>query len=131
MLRLLDTSIAILLRDADPRINDRVAALDRLPALSILTVVELEGGVASSNLGRAQRRRAVDEMLAILPVLPFGTAEAAAYGRIVADVGFSRPKIIDRMIAAQAIMVGATLATLNPRDFRGIRGLRMEDWSAI
>ncbi|HAJ03147.1 MAG TPA: VapC toxin family PIN domain ribonuclease, partial [Brevundimonas sp.] len=34
----------------------------------------------------------------------------------------------DRMIAAQAIVAGATLATLNPADFRDIPGLSLLEW---
>lgn len=129
MLRLLDTSVAILLRDLDPRIGDLVAALERLPMLSVLTLVELHGGIASSRAGQETRRRGLGIMLDLLTVLPFGSAEAALYGEIVEALGFTRSKIIDRMIAAQALAVGATLVTLNPRDFRGIKSLRVEDWS--
>lgn len=129
MLRLLDTSVAILLRDVDPRISERIATLESLPVLSVLTVVELEGGVAASGPSKQLRRRSVDAMLELLDVLPFGVAEAAQYGRIVDHIGFSRPKIIDRMIAAQAIAVGAALITLNARDFRRIKGLTVEDWA--
>ena len=128
MLRLLDTSVAILLRDLDPKITRRVASLDRLPILSVLTVVELESGVAQAA-GGAKRRQAVDVLLETLEILPFGPDDAAAYGRIVSQLGFSRPKVIDRMIAAQAIRVGAALATLNARDFRDIPGVNLEIWS--
>lgn len=65
-----------------------------------------------------------------LDVLPFTGREAGIYRRIVEQLGFSRSRIIDRMIAAQAIVAGATLATLNPRDFRSIPGLTIEDWSS-
>ena len=63
-----------------------------------------------------------------LDVLSFTGREAGIYRRILEQLGFSRdPRIIDRMIAAQAIVAGATLATLNPRDFRNIPGLTIED----
>lgn len=129
MLRLLDTSVAILLRDLEPKVTQRLSRLETLPVLSVLTVVELEGGVAASGRGRAQRRQAVDALLETLPVLPFGTREAEIYGRIVDELGFSRSKVIDRMIAAQALAVNATLVTLNRRDFRGISGLEIDDWN--
>ena len=69
-------------------------------------------------------------MLEELQIVPFGAREAEIYGSIIAQLGFARARVIDRMIAAQAIALGATLATLNPRDFRTIDGLAFEDWTA-
>ena len=127
---MLDTSAAIALRDLDPRIRSAVAALESAPLLSILSVVELEGGVVTDPAGRDRRRVLVDSMLTLMEILSFGVREAAAYRHIVERLGFSRPRIIDRMIASQAIVADATLATLNARDFRDIPRLRVEDWSA-
>lgn len=64
-----------------------------------------------------------------MQILSFTTREAASYRRIVEQLGFSRPRVVDRMIAANALVAQATLITLNPRDFRGIPGLTVEDWS--
>jgi tRNA(fMet)-specific endonuclease VapC len=55
-------------------------------------------------------------------------AAADAYGSIVAHSGYSRPKLIDRMIAAQALVHRATLVTFNADDFRDIPGLQLESW---
>jgi tRNA(fMet)-specific endonuclease VapC len=65
-----------------------------------------------------------------LEIVPFERQHAAVYGQIIGQLGFSRPRIIDRMIGAQAIVAGAALATLNPRDFKDIPGLSIEDWSS-
>lgn len=127
---LLDTSVAIGLRDLEPGISHRVSGLAPPPLLSVISVVELEGGVVNARQGRAHRRRLLDAMLEELQVVPFGAREAEIYGSIVAQLGFARTTVIDRMIAAQAIALGATLATLNPRDFRPIEGLAVEDWTA-
>jgi len=126
---LLDTSVAIALRDGDPAILARSERLEPVPLVSIVTMVELEGGVARAEIGRDQRRAALDAMYESLDILTFGLDEASAYGRIVSVLGFSRGKVIDRMIAAQAVIADATLATLNARDFRGIPDLRVDDWS--
>lgn len=129
MLRLIDTNVAILLRDLDSAMTDRVGALDQLPLLSVVSLVELEGGVANSESDDLRRRRQ-RKFLSAMDVLSFGEEEAQAYGEIIAQLGFSRRRIVDRMIAAQAIVAGATLTTLNPRDFRDIPGLQIEDWTA-
>jgi tRNA(fMet)-specific endonuclease VapC len=129
-LLLIDTSVAVALRENVAKAGDRFALLADLPSLSIVSVVELEGGVPVAPDGREARRRSLDKLYAALDILPFGEAEAAAYRMIVAELGFSRRLVIDRMIAAQAIVAGVMLATLNPRDFRGIPALTIEDWSA-
>ena len=117
------------MREGDVRVIRRSAELRDSALLSILSAVELEGGVPLAPEGAALRREKLDEIYEAVEVLPFEWGDAAAYRLIVAQCGFSRPKIIDRMIAAQAIVAGAALATLNPRDFRGIPGLTIEDWS--
>jgi tRNA(fMet)-specific endonuclease VapC len=128
-LLLIDTSVAVALRENVRRIGDRFARLRVLPSLSIVSVVELEGGVPVAKEGRDARRQSLDRLYSALDILPFGEREAAGYRVIVAELGFSRRLVIDRMIAAQAIVAGAALATLNPRDFRDIPGLLVEDWS--
>ncbi len=85
--------------------------------------------MVNARQGRTHRRRLLDAMLDELNIVAFGAREAEIYGSIVAQLGFSRAKVIDRMIAAQAIALGASLATLNPRDFRSINGLTFEDWT--
>ena len=124
-----DTSVAIALRESEEDALERAAELDEVPLLSIISVVELEGGVSFASEGIAARRVALDRLLATLEVLPFEKSEAAAYRAIVEAIGFSRRLTFDRMIAAQAIVAGASLATLNPRDFAAIPDLKVEDWS--
>lgn len=126
---LIDTSVAIALRDGDARLLARQQDSKATAVLSVVTLVELEGGVGRSAAGRSQRRAAVDAMYEGVGVLNFTAREAAMYGRFVDHLGFSRPKITDRMIAATAVRAGLPLATLNPRDFRDIPGLEVEDWS--
>ena len=126
---MLDTSVAILLRDSDPAIVGRIADLPAVPLISILSRVELEGGLYRDPDLTPFLRPRLELLLQQVTQLPFEEPEALAYGAILARLGFSRTRIIDRMIAAQALTAGATLATLNPRDFRGIPGLTIDDWS--
>lgn len=125
---LLDTSVAILLRDADSDADRRLAELRSIPALSIVSRVELEGGVMAKPALAAKRRAALDAILAALPVFPFDADCAAAYRRIVEAAGFSRRKVIDRMIAATALVHGLTLITANDADFSDVPGLELDVW---
>ena len=74
------------------------------------------------------RRSRLDAMLAGLPSLPFDDAAAEIYGQIIRATGFSRRRILDRMIAAQAIVHRATLVTRNGADFRDVPGLSLLEW---
>jgi tRNA(fMet)-specific endonuclease VapC len=125
---LLDTSVAILVRDGDPETLKRVRTLDGAALLSIITRVELEGGVYRDPLQAARRRIRLDTMLASLPVVAFDDAAAERYGLIVQAAGYSRRKLLDRMIAAQALVHRATLITKNPGDFRDCPGLTILEW---
>lgn len=55
---------------------------------------------------------------------------AEQYGTIVTQNGFSRSRIIDRMIAATALVHGLTLITTNGPDFSKIDGLNLLVWDA-
>jgi predicted nucleic acid-binding protein len=124
----LDTNIAIDLRDGDAAILAKVAALDGALLISIISRVELEGGVYRDPSQSALRRPRLDAILAALPVLAFDDACADAYRAIVAAAGYSRRKLLDRMIAAQALAHRATLVTRNGDDFRDIPGLTLLEW---
>lgn len=126
---IIDTNIAIRLRDGEPATFDRIAALGERFAISVVTQIELEGGVDRIPALAARRRRKLDELVAEVTVLPFGSREAEAYGRIVAAVGYVRGHTLDRMIAATALVHDAELHTLNARDFRAVPLLKLIDWS--
>lgn len=125
---LLDTSVAIPLRDGDAEVWARAMALSSAPFISILTEAELEGGVYRDPALSATRRVALDAMEGKLDVIPFGEAELAAYRRILQTIGFNRGKVLDRLIAATATANGLALATRNPKDFKDIPGLVIEEW---
>jgi tRNA(fMet)-specific endonuclease VapC len=128
MAYLLDTNVAIHLRDGDPVVAERIAALEDAVLISIVTRVELEGGVYREPAFAPLRRTRLDAILAAIPTVAFDDSAAEAYGAIVAHAGYSRRKLLDRMIAAQAVVHRATLVTMNPDDFAGIPGLAVVTW---
>ncbi|MFX7988826.1 PIN domain-containing protein, partial [Acinetobacter baumannii] len=73
---MLDTNIAIELRDNAEGFADRLAALNARPALSAISLVELEGGVAAiPDLSRLRRAR-LDIILATFEIIDFTHAMA-------------------------------------------------------
>lgn len=125
---LLDTSVTVEVLEEVTRTTERVAEVDG-QFLSVISWLELEAGVYRDASQTANRRIRLDGLLEHVEVLDFTGREVAAYSSIVAASGFSRRLVTDRMIAATAMTHGLTLATLNPRDFRNIPGLTIEDWS--
>lgn len=128
---MLDTDVAIHLRDGDAQVTRRIGALADAVLMSVVTRVELEGGVYRQPEHVSIRRARLDTMLAAIPVVAFDSAAADMYGAILANTGYSRRKLLDRMIAAQALIHRATLATFNADDFAAVPGLTVEDWTAV
>jgi tRNA(fMet)-specific endonuclease VapC len=125
---LLDTSVAIHLRDGDMFV-DRLEPFGAAN-LSIVSRVELENGVYRDPGWVAARRDALEAMLLGISTLPFDETALGAYRSIVASIGYSRARVLDRMIAATALVHGLTLITINGRDFADVPGLDLEVWSS-
>jgi predicted nucleic acid-binding protein len=125
---LLDTSVAIHLRDGDIGVTGKILALGQPLLLSIVTRIELEGGVYRDPAQIGVRRARLDAILSTIPVLNFDEASADAYRAIVETAGYSRRKLLDRMIASQALAHRAALATLNQGDFSDVPGLQLLAW---
>ncbi|GJG85773.1 ribonuclease VapC [Gemmatimonadetes bacterium T265] len=126
MAYVLDTNVATHVRDGDAAVTARVAALDGAVLLSVITRVELEGGVHREPAHAAVRRARLDVMLGAIPTLAFDAAAADAYAAIVAHAGDSRRKLLDRMIAA--LVHRATVVTRNADDFADVPGLQLLAW---
>jgi predicted nucleic acid-binding protein len=96
--------------------------------MSVVTRVELEGGVYREPAYAQIKRARLDAILAAVPTIAFDNAAADAYGAIVASAGYSRRKLLDRMIAAQALVHHASLVTMNADDYADIPGLLLMSW---
>lgn len=98
--------------------------------ISSITVGELAYGVERSR-DTATNRRALEQFLLPLAVLPFDRASALAYGDVRAKLE-SRGRAIgplDTLIGAQALAHDLTLVTNNVREFKRIPGLAVENWA--
>jgi tRNA(fMet)-specific endonuclease VapC len=128
---MLDTSVAIPLRESDADTLDQVGRLGGDLLIAAVTRVELENGVYRDPTLAQRRRALLDVMLESVLVIPFDDECAQIFGQIVAKLGWSRAKTIDRMIAATAVVSDATLVTTNGRDFRQIDGLKLLEWETL
>ena len=125
---LLDTGVVIELRDGDLSTLGKAAAAADVFGISILTRIELEAGLVSRPDLRPEREARLNSLLEDVRVFPVHFYEMNAYADILAQAGFSRRKLLDRLIAATALARGLPLATLNPGDFADIPGLEVLDW---
>lgn len=128
---LLDTNICIyLIRRHPPAVLERFRGLARGDVgMSVATLAELRHGVEAMTTEREQASQALAELLSYIPAQPFDVEAAASYGVLAAAVRHRRRDALDRLIAAHAIRLDATLVTNNESDFAGYPGLRIENWA--
>ena len=99
-------------------------------AMSALSLAELHRGLARFMPEAALRRERLRDLLTVLPVLSFDAEAAGVYGRIVSQLGWSRNRAFDRLIAAHALSLDLVIVTANVADFADIPDLRVENWTA-
>jgi len=107
----------------------RVAAdpANRLLA-SIITACEVRFGAFKKGFRRLNER--VDELFATVKVVPFTSGADIAYAHLRSDLE-RRGQLIgpnDMLIAAHALALGAILVTDNVREFKRVKGLKIENW---
>ena len=95
---------------------------------SIIVVAELRYGCAKS--GSPRLRKAVDDLLGEIGVLPFEAPADAEYGAIRARLEAAGTPIgsNDLLIAAHAYATGSVVVTANAHEFKRVRGLKVENW---
>ena len=129
---LLDTNIlSDLIRNPQGRVARRIAKVgENSVCTSIIVAAELRYGCAKS--GSARIRKAVEDLLGEIDVLPFEAPADAGYGAIRAALEAAGTPIggNDLLIAAHAKALGATIVTANSQEFRRVRDVKVENWLA-
>lgn len=95
--------------------------------ISAITLGELEAGFVAGGDPDAARRDARAVFDAV-EVMSFDSDAARAFGHVQAEAP-RRRGAYDRQIAAHAIALGVTLVTNNEKDFDGIAGVAVENWT--
>lgn len=129
---LLDTNICIYIRQKRPEeVLRRFRKLRPGEAvLSVITYGELQYGAAKSEQ-RVVAHERLRELVNLLPALPLPETAGEIYGRIRAQLE-SKGEMIgnnDLWIAAHALAGRLTLVTNNEREFRRVRGLKIQNWA--
>ena len=129
---LLDTNICIYIRQhRPPGILQRFEKLRQgEAAISVVTYGELVYG-AEKSVHRTAALERLRELVQFLPALPLPETAGQAYGQIRAELE-ARGEMIgnnDLWIAAHAVSARLVLITNNEREFRRVRGLRLENWA--
>lgn len=129
---MLDTNIiSDLIRNPQGKAARRIAKVgDNSVCTSIIVAAELRYGCAKS--GSMRLRKAVENLLGEIDVLPFETPADGDYGTIRASLEAAGTPIgsNDLLIAAHARATGATVVTANAAEFRRVQGLKVENWLA-
>ncbi|HAC26157.1 MAG TPA: VapC toxin family PIN domain ribonuclease [Cytophagales bacterium] len=129
---LLDTNICIyLIRErSKPLLEKIIANSSEGLGLSVITVCELEFGVAKSN-AKEKNRLALDRFINKFSVLPLSEKAAKTYGELRAGLEVNGTPIgpLDLLIAAHALAENLTLVTNNEYEFKRVTGLRVENWT--
>jgi tRNA(fMet)-specific endonuclease VapC len=130
---LLDTNVCIYIRQKRPaEVQRRFRKLRPGEAvLSVITYGELIYRAAKSEQRVAALAR-LRELVNLLPAASLPGTAAEAYGAIRAELE-SKGEMIgnnDLWIAAHAVAAGLTLVTNNEKEFRRVRGLKMQNWAA-
>jgi tRNA(fMet)-specific endonuclease VapC len=129
---LLDTNICIYIQRKRP--DEVLRRFRKLrpgeAALSVITYGELLYGAAKSK----QRVAALEQLRELgnfLPGLSLPETAAEVYGTIRAELEVKGEMIgnNDLWIASHAVASGLTLITNNEREFRRVRGLKMQNWA--
>jgi len=127
---MLDTNvISDLVRNPRGKAAARIAKVgEGNVCTSIIVAAELRYGCAKS--GSPRLRKAVEELLGEIDVLPFDVPADTEYGTIRVRLESAGRPIgsNDLLIAAHAYAVGATIVTANTGEFKRVRGLKVENW---
>ena len=131
MLYMLDTCICVdYLHAKNEKLLRKVRSCSHDVEISAIVAAELLHGAYHSKRIEENMRTTI-ELISNFDVVPFGEAEADAYGRILDSLERKGQVICsnDIMIAATALVRNAVLVTNNTREFSRIDGLKLDDWT--
>jgi tRNA(fMet)-specific endonuclease VapC len=120
---ILDTDCAVYaMLGSHPKLRVRLA--EREPGDVGVSAISFAEIVLGESRGKPPDMDVINDFVTVVEVLPFDEAAARAY----ANLPFRRAAF-DRLIAAHALSLGATVITNNEADFVDVPGLKIENWT--
>jgi tRNA(fMet)-specific endonuclease VapC len=127
---LIDTDVCIkVLKKKDRAIMNLFSEHHQDLAVSDISVFELYAG-AEKYEDQLRRKAVIEDFLSRLPILPFDTEAARSAGEIRGQLELKGQKIgaYDVMLAGLALSQKLIVATNNVREFKRVKGLKVEKW---
>lgn len=120
---LIDANSAVYALDiGNEGLKARIASCDAGSiAISVISYAEVAYG---THVGKPPKPEVLEAFVEQIPLLPFDEAAARQY----AQLPFKRARF-DRLLAAHALSIGATVVTNNVSDFADLPGLKVENWT--
>jgi tRNA(fMet)-specific endonuclease VapC len=130
MIHLLDTNTFTAIIKGHPKALAAFVKLDiKNIKLSVINLGEIEYGLKHNPVGSLKLAR-IQSLLEDIEVLTLDKQSAHHYGEIRAEQQKKGEPIgsNDFWVAAHALSLGATLVTNNVREFKRVKGLKVENW---
>ena len=120
---LIDANSAVYaMDDGHEVLTARIA--DHAPGEIAMSTVSYAEVAYGTYVGKPPPPEILDAFVAAIPLLSFDETAAREYARLP----FKRARF-DRLLAAHALSIGATVITNNESDFADVPGLRVENWT--
>jgi tRNA(fMet)-specific endonuclease VapC len=120
---LLDANVAIYaMAVAESPLNRRIG--ECAPGQIALSAISFSEIALGTQLQKPPPTGVLKAFVRAIPVLPYDEAAAREYARLP----FKRARF-DRLLAAHALSIGATVITNNEADFADVPGLKVENWT--
>lgn len=121
---LIDADSAIYaMMDAASPVNARIGECE--PGDIAISAISYSEIALGTNLDKPPPPEVLAAFVAAIPIVAFDEAAALAYAKLP----FKRARF-DRLLAAHALSIGATVVTNNEVDFADVPGLKVENWAA-
>ncbi len=120
---LIDANCAVYAMDGDyPMLRQRMEACTPGEiAISVISFAEVAYG---TYIGKPPSPKLLEAFVSAIPLVSFDEEAAREYARLP----FKRARF-DRLLAAHALSIGATVVTNNESDFADVPGLKVENWT--